>query len=307
MSRAPVAPGALAALAALALGCGGHLPWRSEPALCTLERASGEGEPDAETWIALLLRGYDAATRRVTSPPIDCTGAQIRWEAPALRCDDVRAASTKLPDGPLGGADVIASRASPDATLVWIATTRYATGDAAGPVALVKTDGRQLRVVALGVLRAYRDRARLRLEDLGPTKVVVADGELCPKGGAGSCGRASRVVPLRGNRFEPIPLSGEDGRCVAPAWFDLSRQEEVRTREGAERLELTATMIFSGGPKGTLAVEEQAVVHEVLRGERQVSARVLRRAQSTIVVRWENDRLRANAAPLSSRASFGEP
>jgi hypothetical protein len=286
-----------------ALACAGRPA--APPALCVLERGAGAAEPDAATWIALLLRGYDAATRRLTSPPLDCTGAQIRWEGPALRCDDARVATTVLADRPLAPADVVATRVSADATLVWIATTHYATGDAAGPVALVAGAGPRLRVVALGVLRAYRERARLRLESLGPTWVLVAEGELCPPGGEAACIRAARVVPLRGSRFEPVPLVGEDGRCLSPAWFDLARQEEGRSERGRERLELTSTMSFSGGPRSRLVVEEQVVVHDVSPGGELASARVLRRAQARREVRWERGRLVASGTPLWWRVSYG--
>jgi hypothetical protein len=293
-----------AATAAAALACAGRP--EPAPALCVLERAPSAGEPDAQAWIALLLRGYDPATRRLTSPPLDCTGAQIRWEGPAMRCDDGRVATTALADRPLEPADVVASRVSADTTLVWIATTHYATGDAAGPVALVKGSNGRLRVVALGVLRAYREKARLRLERLGATAALVADGELCPPGDDAACIRASRLVPLRGDRFAPTPLVAEDGRCLAPAWFDLARQERARSEQGWERLELTASMSFSGAPSARLLVEEQVVVHDASGRDPLASARVLRRAQSTREVRWENGRLVASGTPLWWRVSYGE-
>lgn len=273
------------------------------PALCSLERPSGAPRPDAATWFALILRGYDPATGRVTSPPLDCTGAQVRWDGPALRCEDGRAATTALPDRPLGPADVVATSVSADSTLVWIPTTRYASGDAAGPVALVIAVGRELRVVALGPLRAYRDQARLRLEPLGATKVLVAEGDSCAMGGHDKCVRASRVVPLRGDRFTPTPLVGEDGRCLSPAWFDVARRARLRTRRGWERVELSGSMSFSGV---RLTVEEQAVVHDLGRGDERVAERVIERAQSAREVRWERDRLVGTGTPLWWRVGAGE-
>ena len=288
-------------MAALACAGGRPLPPR---ALCVLDRPASAGEPDAATWVALLLRGYDAATHRVTSPPLDCTGAQVRWEGPALRCNDGRAATVVLPERPLVPSDVVTAPVSADETLVWIAATSYATGDASGPVALVTAYGRQLRVVALGVLRAYREGVRLRLENLGPTRVLVADGDLCPGGDHPGCIRSSRVVPLRGDRFTPMPLVGQDGKCLSPAWFDLSRKERRRAQRGWERLELSAEMAFTGG---LLAVEEQVVVHDVPRDDERVAARVLHRAQSTREVRWERGRLVAGGTPLWWRVAYDEP
>jgi hypothetical protein len=293
----------IAAAAAAALACAGGRPAASR-AFCVLDRSASAGEPDARTWIALLLRGYDPATHRVTSPPLDCTGAQVRWEGPALRCTDGAAATTVLPERPLVPADVVTSRVSADETLVWIAATNYAAGDASGPVALVTARGRQLRVEALGVLRAYREGARLRLEDLGPTKVLVADGDYCPGADPQGCIRSSRLVPLRAGRFTPMHLVGKDGQCVSPAWFDLSRRERRRSRGGWERLELSAEMAFSDG---LLSVEEQVVVQDVPRGDDRVPARVLHRAQSTREVRWDRGRLVAGGAPLWWRITRGDP
>lgn len=291
-----------AALGLLALGCAGSRPSPSRT-LCVLDGTSGLEQARADTFIALVMRGFDAATRRVTSPPLDCTGAQVRWEGPALRCDDGHAANTVLPDRPLGPADVVTTPVSPAVSLVWIVTTRYASGDAAGPVALVWGVGAQLRVVAVGVLRAYPERARLRLEDVGATRVLVAEGEVCAGGGDGGCVRAARLVPLRGDRFVPVPLAGEDGHCVSPAWFDLSRRELRPARGGIERLELTAGLAFAGGG---LTVEEQAVVHDAVEGAGRTSSRVLHRAQATREVRWEGGRLVTNGLPLWWRLSRGE-
>jgi len=286
------------AIGLAALACAG----RQGPALCVLDRAAGAGRPDADTWIALLLRGYDARSRRVTSPPIDCTGAQVRWEGPALRCDDTRAASTLLPDRPVTAGDVLATPVSPDTTLVWIATTRYATGDASGPVALVSDAGSQLRVLALGALRAYPQGGRLRLEDLGTTKVLVADGDSCAGGDRDRCVRASRVVPLRGDRFAPAPLVGQQGQCLSPAWFELARRERRRVRWGWERTEFAASMSFVAG---RLLVEEQLAVHDVPDGGDEHSS-VFHRAQSTREVRWDRDRLVGSGTPLWSRVAHGE-
>lgn len=286
------------------LACAGRSAPAALPTLCVLERPAGAGEPDAATWMALLLRGYDAATRRVTSPPLDCTGAQVRWDGPAFRCDEGSAATTLLPDRPLDAGDVVTSPVSADSTLVWVATTRFATGDAAGPVALVTSARARLRVVALGVLRGYREDVRLRLEDLGPTKVLVADGKLCAGTEHGACIRASRLVPLRGARFVPMPLVGEDGQCLSAAWFDIARRERRRSSRGWEWMDFSATMAFSGG---RLAVEEQVVVHDAPVGEERAPAHVLNRAQSTRQVRWEPDRLVASGTALWWRVAYGEP
>jgi hypothetical protein len=242
----------------------------------------------------------------VTSPPIDCTGAQVRWDTQALQCDDEKAASTLLSERRLENADVVVTPVSKDTSLVWIATSHYASGDASGPVALVTTAGRQLRVTAMGALRTYPERARLRLETLGATTVLVGDGERCRTDGLG-CVRSSRIVPLRGARFEPMPLEGEDGRCLAPAWFDVARRERRKTRAGWEQLEFTAALSFSPSSLGGLVVEERVIVQDASSGETKGTARVLQRAESTRQVRWDGGRLVGTGAPLWSRITSGHP
>jgi hypothetical protein len=276
----------------------------SPPAVCVLDRPVGAPKPDADTWIALLLRGFDPHTRRVTSPPLDCTGHQVRWDVPVFRCNDDKATSTVVPERRLEAADVVVTPVSGDTNLVWIATSHFATGDAAGPVALVTTVGTQLRVTAMGSLRIYPERARLRLETLGGTKILVGDGERCLSDGSG-CVRSSRLVPLRGARFEPMPLVGDDGRCVAPAWFDLARRDRRRASGGWEQLELTAALSFSPSTLGGLTVEEQVVVLDAAAGESRATARVLQRAQSTREVRWDGAHLVGTGTPLWSRITSG--
>lgn len=302
MSR--LARAACLAAAASALACATLSGLGASPALCVLDRPGGAPRPDADVWIALLLRGFDPHTRRVASPPIDCGGHQVRWDLPAFRCDDEKAARVPLPARPLGPADVIVTPVSDDTDLVWIATTRFATGDAAGPVALVTTVGTQLRVTAIGTLRTFPDRARLRLETLGGSPVLVGDGERCGASGAG-CVRGARVVPLRGDRFEPMSILGSDGRCLAPAWFDVVRRERRRASGGWEQLELTATLSFSGAERGALSVEEQVTVLDVAAGEARAGARVLQRAESSREVRWDGAHLLGTGTPLWSRITAG--
>jgi hypothetical protein len=235
-------------------------------------------------------------------PALDCTGAQVRWNGPALACEDGPGARTTLPDRPLASADVLTTPISPTRTLVWIPTIRFASGDALGPVALVESAGFRLRVLALGPLRAYPQHARLRLEALGEKKVLVAGGELCPSAEPASCVRAARVVPLRGDRFVPEPFLGTDGKCLSPAWLDLARQEERHGETRRERLELGASLSFDSAG---LTVEEQVVIQDPGASPGGAPARTVHRAQSTRTVRWVADRLVVSGTPLWSRMTQG--
>lgn len=280
--------------ALLAAGCAGTRTPRSLPSLCETER-TGPGEPDAAEWIRLILRGVDPETRRVTSPAIDCSGAQVRWEGPALACQDGTLARTALPDRPLAVEDVVTGPAGPGLRLVWIVTGRYASGEAVGPVALVDEGGRTLRVVALGALRAYPRAARLRLEQLGRQTVMVAEGESCGAQDQASCLRAARLLPLSGARLVPTPVTRAEGGCLAPAWLELARREVRRTEGRWEQVELGSQLIFS--PAG-LEIEELVAVGELPSREAVRPSRLLHRAQGTRTVRWQDGRLVGDGEPL---------
>jgi hypothetical protein len=293
---------AITAGVAVALGCAATRPPPAPPApaLCVQDRGTATGSEEVGTWTVLLLRGLDPATQRATTPALDCTGTQVSWDGPAIACDeDGSLARTLLPERPIVAGDVIVTRISPDQSLVWVVTNRFASGDALGPVALVETSARQHRVLAMGPLRAYPQRSRLRLETLGDRQVLVAEGEVCGAADPASCARAARLVPLQGDRFVPQPLVGPDGRCVSPAWFDLVRREPRPVGSRWERLDLSATLGFEGPG---LDVDEQVVVHELASASRPAT-RVLRRAQAQRSIRWAGKSLAVTGPALLGQMS----
>jgi hypothetical protein len=274
-------PGALGALLLASCATAPRHPWPDE-ARCEL------AGPDAtaagpEKWIKLLLRGWDPETRKVTSPALDCTTAQVRWEAPAFACFDNALATTVLPPRPLSEADVVVSRIDEGFGIAWVVTNRFASGDALGPVAIVEQKGDRLVVHALGALRAYPHKAALRLEKLGGVTVLVAEGQLCASADPASCVRSARIMPLRGDRFSPEPLFTEAGACASPAWFDLDRSESTTLETGwTRRNTLAASLVF--GPEG-LRVEEQLVVHDLDPRDREARPRVFRKADGERTVK----------------------
>jgi hypothetical protein len=286
------------------LGCAASRPPPEPPApaICVQDRRVEDSSDDVRFWTGLLLRGIDPTTRRATNPALDCTGTQVRWDGPVLACEDGSLVRTALPERPTTREDLIVTPVSPDLSLVWIVTSRFASGDALGPVALVETTARQYRVLSLGPLRAYPRRARLRLEAMGDRKVIVAEGETCGSADPTSCARAARVVPLSGDRFVPKTIQGDDGRCQSPAWFDLVRHEPRLARTGWERLDLTATLAFEGLE---LTVDEQVIVHE-LASASGASTRVLRRAQSQRNVHWTGDSLTGSGPALLGRLTSAD-
>src|SRR6266568_941485 len=123
----------LALLAVLALSaCATSQHTWSGASLCELTRPA-TGELTGEAWLALLLRGYDPVSHRATAPAVECTGAQVRWEGPALLCSDGTTTRTALPDQAITDKDVLMTPVDDRLRLVWIITNRFASGDALGP------------------------------------------------------------------------------------------------------------------------------------------------------------------------------
>lgn len=289
----------LLALLILATGCagGGH-PW-SGNWLCEADKEAPGDPADPMDWVRLLLRGFDPKTGRATSPAVDCTGAQVKWEAPALLCADASMAKTLLPDRPLGPDDVVVSPIDDVHRLVWVVTNRYASGDGLGPAAVVQVRGRKLVVRAIGTLRANVLRAKLRLEAMGKGEALVAEGEHCGSADPASCNRAARVMPFLRDRFWPIAVTNDAGGCLSPAWFHLAREEGERLSSGwRRRYRLDAALRFD--PAG-FTVQEQVVVHDVDPRNPAAPARLFRRAESEQLVRVEGSRLVSEGSSLWTR------
>jgi len=268
--------------------------------LCELPRGpDGGGLEASATWFRLLLRGWDPETKRATSPAVDCTGAQVRWEAPALACEDASTSRALLPDRPLSGEDVVVTPFGEDFRLVWIVTNRFASGDALGPAAIVEVKSRRLVVRAIGALRANPLRARLGLERLGATEALLAEGEQCASADPSSCERAVRVMPLLGGRFQPTRLETEAGACAGPAWFRLAREESERLPNGwRRRYRLDGALASS--PEG-IDVREAVVVHDLDPRQPNAPPRLFRSADASLRVRLQDGRLVTSGGSLWTR------
>ena len=260
-------------------------PWPKE-AVCTGALREGAAL-DAQAWLSLVLQGYDPVTRRATSPALDCSGSQVRWDAPAVLCADPSTARAALPDRPITDADVVVTEVDKAHHLVWITTTRYASGDALGPVALVERRGQTLSVEAVGSLRANPERAKLGLLRTGNTVVLVAEGERCAGANASSCERSARVMPLVANRFEPSRIVNGAGACLGAGWLHLTREELDKLGGGRERRYRVDASI-SAGPDG-LRLQELVTVHD-RESKANAPERLFRRAEGTTVFRvWGSD------------------
>jgi hypothetical protein len=282
----------------LSAGCAGAHPWSGRH-LCELDRPDWSAPPGPGAWIQLLVRGWDRDTGRATTPAVDCTGRQVRWEAPALACEDTSTARALLPDRPLTEQDVVITPLEGDDRLVWVITNRYASGDGLGPAAVVTLKEHRLVARAVGMLRANVLRTKLRLERLGATEALVAEGETCASADPASCMRAARVMPLAGDRFVPLALVDASGGCSAPAWIQLGREESDRLPSGwRRRTRLDAAMTF--GPAG-FSVDEQVAVQDSDPRQPNAPARLFRKAESRFDVGMKGGQLVTSGPSLWSR------
>ncbi len=289
----------LATLVAVS-GCAAIVPQHPWPsaALCSAA-LRGEAPPDARTWMTLLLQGWDPATGRATRPALDCSGAQVRWDAPAALCADPSSALATLPEGPLTAADVVVSELDPKHRLVWITVTRFADGDALGPVALVEVSHSELKVEALGALRASPQRAKLQVVRAGGALVLVAEGERCTGQAAASCERSARILPLVGNRFAASRIVNAQGACLEASRAVLGREEIEKTGPGRER-SYRVDASLKPSPRG-LELLELVTVHDRETKGATKNERLFRRAEGTTVLKPQGPNLVADTPSLWAR------
>jgi hypothetical protein len=238
------------------------------PALCSIEspRVAAGSVPTLryEQWARLLLRdytpGFAAANAR------DCTNQPVEWREfrgnCAEYCDEPTnqqrpeaercrvPVSDVVPQRPISDDDVIVTRIGPTLRLVWVITDRYSNGEAVGPVALTEfSDNNRVVVRAIGTVRNYPKRARMRLDTVGERRVLVHEGEICENDDdRTTCRRAARLMLLRsvgtgGARFLPEPLRSNHGRCYGPARFEFQRDANVTLDSGWRRTFQLATAI----------------------------------------------------------------
>lgn len=254
-----------------------------------------------EAWFALLLRGYDLWTGAVPRPLKDCAGSEIRWKELQGECVENEPPAVPEPEHKLTKDDLVIAKGPGNMWLVWVMTDHLRNGEAVGPIALASFSHRGASVHALGVLRSKRRRARLRLEKVGPTPVLVAEGD-CDRDDPSRCKSAMRVLPLRGDWFAPEPLTqagGDDeGKCLGPAWLPTSRVETIGLESGWERrFEQTASLSFEGD---AMTIHEQVVVNDADPRQPGVPPRLFRRADANRTIKVTDKRLVVSGPSLWS-------
>lgn len=258
---------------------------RAPEGVCRVDRSRNAG-PDvpSETWLSLLLHGYDGATGQLVGAPLDCTGTPVAWQDVDDKCT-VRV-ETPLPVGKLTPSSVVVANLDANTRLVWVQLQRFPDGDALGPLARVEVRSDSLVVLAVGSARSGPERTRLRMEQLNNVDLAVLEGDRCE---ATSCQRFARLIPQRGRRFIPEPLRLPNGSCLGSAAFGVKRLKEVPSAPGFRRLfELDSTLAFS---PTQLLIHEQLFVRD--RDTRLPAAplRLYRSAQDDRTVTATPDRL----------------
>ncbi|MET0404326.1 MAG: hypothetical protein ABW123_18085 [Cystobacter sp.] len=273
----------------LLLGCAAR---QTPPALCAIDVAR-EKRPilSAEDWFALLLHGFDREQRTLARPTLDCSGSPVVWQEPvADECREAGPDAELLPmSQQLTDEDLVMTTLRADLRLVWVIARRYANGEALGPVGLVERTDQGIVVRALGSLRSFPLQSQLRLEQTGNTTVLVAEGEQCTLEGESVCRRFARLLPLRNGRFFSESVTGQDGKCLGPAWFPLSRQQLLQLPGGMQRkVELTSNLKFTS--EG-IFLNEEVAMHDLNPKNPSMPPRPYRRAQSERKLRVEGTRL----------------
>jgi len=221
---------------------------------CTVATTIGADKPihdrvfPPQYWFALLLQGYQM-TGELARPAMSCSGSPINQEGDG--CPGETSPVRVNPGAIVSNRDVTVLNITDSRRLVWAVIDRYADGQGEGPVALVDIEPQGLAVRAMGVLRAYPDNASLRLARLGSGTVLVADGEYCSK--PASCERATRIMPLVGDRFINKPIVDDKNACLGPAFFPM---HQAGVAHGRKRAKYEISVSITYGPDN-MSVREQ--------------------------------------------------
>jgi hypothetical protein len=272
------------------------------PQLCEATVAPRERSfPTPDTWFGLLLHGFDAKKGVAPRPPVDCSGAPVAWEEPvADECREAGPQPTPLPPKErLTEEDLVLTTTRANERLVWVITRRFSNGEGLGPVALVETTRQGFTVRGLGSLRGLTQNALLRMEHVGSTDVLVAEGEACTDVEPKVCRRAARILPLRSGRFFSEAVSDSERACLGAAWFPLSREQVFELPSGLRRkFELTSTLTFGSD---TVTIQEQVAVSDSDPKQPSIPERLYRRAQNERKLKVEDNVLVGSAPSLWTR------
>ncbi|HEY8430878.1 MAG TPA: hypothetical protein VIL20_21010, partial [Sandaracinaceae bacterium] len=305
--------------------CGGGQVSEDPPPVCYLSHPIPDGgmmrNLRANEWASLVVRGF----REGQQSTQDCVGNPIEWRPTDPQCEVHEDENEPAPrpveiteeSVVVGRSDTVAVKP------VWVITHRFEDGDGFGPVAVTERTPEGVAVRAIGTLRLPTERARLRLRETGGHRILVADGERCPReddeengdpdsappanagdGGDGeqraTCLRTSRLLPMVGDRLLNPEIRSPDGRCLGPAMVHLSREHVVGIANGWERVfRLAASMEYRGG---SIVVHEQVTAEDRDPRDPGRPPRAFRTTDADRVIHIERGGLRSSGIPLFDRA-----
>lgn len=274
-----------------------------QPAICSIptRRVAAGVVPSlrGNEWASLLVQGFQPGI--VAGNPRDCTGHAVEWREPEMRCHEPAELGSILPQRPVTDDDVVVQRMPGNMRLVWVMTDRFTNGEAIGPVALTEFQGERVAVRAIGTMRTFPRRARLRIETISNQRVLVGEGELCTEeNNPLSCHRQARLMLLRGDRFVAEPLRSATGRCIGPARFEFSKEHDITLSETGwrRRFELSSALLYRANG---IQIHENVLVQDSDPARPMVPPRVFRRAGQDRAIYVMNGRFVASDPSLWSR------
>ena len=224
-----------------------------------VESQSGQLPP--KMWFSVLLRNFNPNTGVPATPLKDCSNKVVEPQLPPETAQCVAAGNggEPLPDRPLVDDDLVIVPLEDSRSLVWIKAKWFDDGDALGPIAIAEWTKRGIAVRSIGAMRAHANRAKLRLEPMGASKVLVVESDQCDKDDPKKCNRVMRLVPLVGDRFDERAVVLGDGTCLGPGEFLLGDRREVQQDGNVRSFELIRTVDFA---EGNVVVSESVVIKD---------------------------------------------
>jgi len=310
---------ALAGLSAT-LGC---KPKREGPIpICEAAVAAGTAveaevqELPADIWFSILLDNFDREQRLAGDDPRDCVGDSALAPTPppipadeqqdedadpnvVAGCNIAPDPSIKpLPARPLTDEDVVINKGPDGMSLVWVQALHYDNGEASGPVAMVQWTKSGVAVRALGTLRTFTKKARMRIEVAAGQQILVVESDQCNVEDSKICKRIMKLLPNLGGRFATVPLkldpdeidedkafTGEVDPCLGVAAFPLFEEYTSNLPDGwVRKFVVNRSVTFDGEAP---LVSEQVVIKDKDPNQPEAPAQDFRQAANDRTLEYQ--------------------
>jgi hypothetical protein len=265
---------------------------------CVLETTLATRVEDTERsfppqyWFSLLAQGV-RSSGRVQRPARDCAGWAVK--STGGRCSDPEDGGQERPFDSLQPEHLTLAPVRGALRLAWLRTGQFGAGEGIGPVALVDLTPDAMIVKATGTLRLPDSTPKLRLETLGDTIVLVAEGDTCPNE-PDRCDHGLRVLPLRRNRFVDVPFEDDKGGCVGSSLILVRSRGTVTGPKGGDYVFESSVSFGTDG----LDIHEQLAVQARAAAGAPVDGFVSR-VQGDRTVKLRDGRLVASGPSLLER------